>query len=568
MKDSIIKRSQIYVVILLLIGLGTITSINGYELETNHQLNKAYPSYVNLSYDDYIIGHWKFNENSGSTAHDSSAHEFDGTIYGASWTSGYSGYALNFDGNNDYVSLDDYAANNLGFNKTDDLIFSLYFKTTQTTKGVMYSVSAPEYNPGSHIAINANGTIEFKMWRLSCGLILTSEGVYNDGQWHYLEVWYNGISANPIVKIYVDDELDNSKEYYVCQFDADMFTKAKIGTRSNDTENYFDGIIDEFKVIKFPGGNEQNPPEISGPDTGVINQDLEFTFVTIDPEDDEIEIFIDWGDGTDTGWIGPFQSGEEVIRTHKYSKNGEFTIDARSQDVWHTSSWSHHIVRIGNQIPEAPVIKGPSYGKPNLPHEFTFNSDDYEGDNVWYWIDWGDGDIEEWIGDPNGFPSGEETEVTHIWEEKDIYEIKAKAKDEYDRESDVSTISVRIGNEVPIAPTITGETRGELGVEYEYTFLSTDPDGDNIYYWIKWGDATQIDHFGPYASGTEVTLKHTWYQKGTVTITSQAEDEIGDFSEEGQFIVTMPKVKGFYFGFNLIKWIFERFPILKEFLGL
>ena len=572
MKNAIFKKSSLYVIIVLLIGLSTISSINGHNIQLNDQLNEGDPINVNLLYEDYIAAYWQFDEGNGDTAYDSSGHDYDGVIYGASWVTGHSGYALDFDGVNDYVSLDNYAEE-LGFNKTDDLIFSLWFKSASDSEGLIYSMSQSwDYNPGFHIGLNSDGEFEFKMWVLSCGVDFSGEESYNDGQWHYAEVWYNGITANPTITIYIDGEEEANITHWICNFESNEFAKNKIGRESLNQTKSFDGVIDELKIIKFPGGNEQNPPEISGPETGIINQNLEFSFVTNDPEEDDIEIFIDWGDGTDTGWIGPYESGEEVIKYHKYTQNGEYIIDAQSRDIWHHSEWSHYTIRIGNQIPSPPIIQGPVYGEPETPCDLTFNSDDYEGDNVWYWIEWGDGDIEEWIGGENGFPSGQDTEVTHIWDENGIYEIKAKAKDEFDRESDFSTMSIRIGNEAPNEPSISGKTTGELDVEYEYTFMSTDLDGDNIYYWIKWGDGDHLDHYGPYASGTEVKLRHSWHNKGVTTIKAQAEDELGEFGEEGQLTITMPKSKGFYFNFYLLEWIFQRFPnafpILRNLIGL
>ena len=38
----------------------------------------------------------------------------------------------------------------------------------------------------------------------------------------------------------------------------------------------------------------------------------------------------------------------------------------------------------------------------------------------------------------------------------------------------------------PEAPTITGELKGRIRVEYEYTFNSNDPNGDDVYYYIEW----------------------------------------------------------------------------------
>jgi hypothetical protein len=73
---------------------------------------------------------WKFDECSGDTIGDSSGHNYDGTRYGASWDSnGYSGCCLEFDGIDDYVDFTDHAKG-INFNKTDDGIFSFYFKST------------------------------------------------------------------------------------------------------------------------------------------------------------------------------------------------------------------------------------------------------------------------------------------------------------------------------------------------------------------------------------------------------------------------------------------------------
>ena len=51
------------------------------------------------------VGHWKFDETSGTDAYDSSGNGHTGTVVGATWVSGVSGNALSFDGTNDYVEM-------------------------------------------------------------------------------------------------------------------------------------------------------------------------------------------------------------------------------------------------------------------------------------------------------------------------------------------------------------------------------------------------------------------------------------------------------------------------------
>ncbi len=128
----------------------------------------------------------------------------------------------------------------------------------------------------------------------------------------------------------------------------------------------------------------------------------------------------------------------------------------------------------------------------------------------------------------------------------------------------------------PNEPTITGETNGKKGTEYEYTFNSVDPDGDDVYYWIEWGDGQIEKWIGPYASGDDVKVKHTWNEEGTYTIKARAKDTNGLWGEWETLEVTMPRNKSinkpFNFNFPLLSWLFERFPnafpILRYLLGL
>jgi hypothetical protein len=85
-----------------------------------------------------------------------------------------------------------------------------------------------------------------------------------------------------------------------------------------------------------------------------------------------------------------------------------------------------------NIAPYVPNISGPSQLKPNREYEFIFTTTDLDGDDVYYYIDWGDGNKEEWIGP---YTSESEVKIKHKWTEKAIFTIKAKAKDINDLES-------------------------------------------------------------------------------------------------------------------------------------
>ena len=120
----------------------------------------------------------------------------------------------------------------------------------------------------------------------------------------------------------------------------------------------------------------------------------------------------------------------------------------------------------------------------------------------------------------------------------------------------------------PNTPNITGPTSGTAGIKYDYNFETTDPDGNDVWYYIEWGDLTNTGWLGPYSSGEEITEKHTWSNRDTYTVRVKAKDVYDAESDWGTLEVTMPK--------NKIINPFERFlenhpymfPILRQLLGL
>jgi hypothetical protein len=87
-----------------------------------------------------------------------------------------------------------------------------------------------------------------------------------------------------------------------------------------------------------------NPPEkptITGPEDGIVGTEYEFTFVTTDPESENISYFVEWGDGNNTGWIGPYPSGEIANATYAWSESGIFEVKVKAKDEHEAESpWS------------------------------------------------------------------------------------------------------------------------------------------------------------------------------------------------------------------------------------
>jgi hypothetical protein len=97
-----------------------------------------------------------------------------------------------------------------------------------------------------------------------------------------------------------------------------------------------------------------------------------------------------------------------------------------------------------NSPPDSPNIDGVTYGYVGEEYNYTISAFDPQDENVSYYVEWGDGDIEDWFGP---FESGKEITLSHIWQEEGEYCIKIKAKDINDLESPWEILNVTI---VPI----------------------------------------------------------------------------------------------------------------------
>jgi len=93
----------------------------------------------------------------------------------------------------------------------------------------------------------------------------------------------------------------------------------------------------------------------------------------------------------------------------------------------------------GNNQPDKPTINGPTSGKIDNSYTYSISSTDEDNDQIYYYIDWGDGSSTGWKGPYN---SGQTTSESHIWTSQGSYTIRAKAKDESGDESDWGTLEI------------------------------------------------------------------------------------------------------------------------------
>lgn len=130
----------------------------------------------------------------------------------------------------------------------------------------------------------------------------------------------------------------------------------------------------------------------------------------------------------------------------------------------------------------------------------------------------------------------------------------------------VLDVELQKPNEKPNKPSINGPTKGKPGIEYEFTFNATDFNLDNLKYYIRWGDGDIEEWIGPYLSGEEITLNHSWAEEGNYVIFAKVRDIYGEVSDSASFIVKIPRNKVIIANPFLMRFlhIFSKvFPIIK-----
>jgi hypothetical protein len=201
---------------------------------------------------------------------------------------------------------------------------------------------------------------------------------------------------------------------------------------------------------------------------------------------------------------------------------------------------------------------GPYYGLINEPVQYNGYATGGFAPYTWDW-DFGDGN------------SSDEQNPLYTYSTPDNYTITLTVTDQRGNTSyDYTWSWIQASNDPPDQPNIDGPIKGKPGTFYDYTFITNDPDGTEIWYYVDWGDNTNTGWLGPYLSGELITESHTWPTKGTYTIKCKAKDPYEAEGPWGELVVTMPRNK--ILQNTLYHILLEKFPnmfpILRHILGL
>jgi hypothetical protein len=123
------------------------------------------------------------------------------------------------------------------------------------------------------------------------------------------------------------------------------------------------GGLNESPLWSFttkPNYPPETPGEPFGPVKGNAGEKLEYVTSTYDPDGDDLFYLFDWGNGNNSGWVGPFKSNEIANASYIWSEGGDYKIKVKARDIYGVeSNWSQNLsIQIVAPIIEIGDISG------------------------------------------------------------------------------------------------------------------------------------------------------------------------------------------------------------------
>ena len=217
-----------------------------------------------------------------------------------------------------------------------------------------YAIVGAIYNNdylGSAYVFKRSGTSW--MWEAK---LVASDGEYGDA--FGICVSING--DNAIIGAFFDDDWTGSA-YVFRRSDTSWIQEDKLIASDGETSDWFGvavSIYGDYAIIGAPAddvlkgsayvfnriNHPPTAPTIDGPASGKAGEKYEYTFVSTDYEGHYISYFINWGDGSFSGWLGPYAPEEPCNAYHAWWKE-KFIIRVKARDtVGSESNWTELVV--------------------------------------------------------------------------------------------------------------------------------------------------------------------------------------------------------------------------------
>ena len=206
-----------------------------------------------------LMNHWKLDEAQGITASDSAGSQ-NGILQNMtdeSWVHGRTGYALSFDGLDDYIEVTGYK----GITGTASRTCCAWIKTIAAQQGSILSWGGELNGQKWIFRVESNGTLAVGV---GGGYVCTTATV-NNGQWHHVAAVLNDDGSPSVneIRLYVDGLLQGTTANTTQSIETIASRDVLIGAYNNAgvLSMYFNGLIDDVCIYNRAIGIDEIYPD-------------------------------------------------------------------------------------------------------------------------------------------------------------------------------------------------------------------------------------------------------------------------------------------------------------------
>jgi PKD repeat protein len=500
-----------------------------------------------------VVALYHMNEGSGNSISDKTNNNNHGTTHGTTWTSGGKyGYALSFDGVDDYVEVSDDSSLDI----INEITIEAWVYPRSINDGNYHRVVDKYYGgTGYALRIETDGdfSIDVNGW-------MDSEIALPGNSWSYIV----GVSDGTYSTLYLNGQMVKTGQIAFPSGNMEANNlPVRIGCWAGGQQSHFDGIIDEVVIWNkklssqeildyYNSGKEHFTGSVGSP-TGIISYEWDF----------ESDGVYDYQETPINAPDGAFDGKTE----HVYGDDGIYTVTIRVTNDQNLTDTDTCNVTVSNLD---PIIEpcGPFTIDEGSQLDITAPFSDPGSDDLTFTCSWGDGTSDTvmtyYNDDPNPEPAYDPTvneikspwglcpfqvtdTMSHTYGDDGVYNITLTLEDD-DGGTTTSMTTVTVYNVEPEIDSITAPP-GSEGSLILFSSTAADIGTDDLTFTWNWGDGTPqttTTHYndgtgpdplpspwGTYPFTATDTQTHIYGDDGVYTITLTVEDD-----DEGVAVTT------------------------------
>ncbi|MFO7675921.1 MAG: hypothetical protein R6X12_06375 [bacterium] len=182
----------------------------------------------------------------------------------------------------------------------------------------------------------------------------------------------------------------------------------------------------------------------------------------------------------------------------------------------------------GSNLPEPPLLFGPTRLRPGDTLRLEAWSTDQDGDSLQYRVVWGDGAESDWS---RWYPSGERVGFARAYQDTGRFDVLARARDRVGEGGASGPLPVQVfdfGPYRPTRPQLAADT-ARAGDTLGCVSSAGHPLNERVALQFDWGD-TLGDWSAYVRAGEWLRMRHSYPAPGTYGIRARARDTSGHVS--------------------------------------